>query len=145
MSAGSALRRLGALTALVLAALVLYAIDWEFTGSDFTAYSVECADVVVGNTCKRPTRAEYVTTYKVFKDQQFVVSEGFVPIRYNKCAIVSRTSWTCDFDDGSGSFGVRDGTFWQLVPSDSSVKPLIEHRAFVPRWKFLAVKYGLAP
>lgn len=136
---------LGALAAVVAGVVVLYAVDWQFTGNQFTAYSIECAHAVVDNECRQPKGAEYASTYKIYTEQQFVVHDGLVPTRYSKCSIFSRTSWSCSFDDDSGSFGVRDGTFWEIVPSDSAVKPLLDHRYYVPRWRFLAAKYGLKP
>jgi hypothetical protein len=128
-------RTLGVVAVLVTCCAAFYGIDWGFLRSEFTSYEVRCGQVV-NNHCSQPETAVYfATTYKIFKEQQFVVATEYV--KYTKCAIVDRTNWKCTFDDASGSFGARDGAFWETVPEGWA------HNFYVPRWKYLLLKNGL--
>jgi hypothetical protein len=68
-------------------------------------------------------RPMWLAIQKSFRiDGQTVVSEngGFVS-RYDNCTVFDLENWECGFSDGSGTFGVRNGSFWEVV-----------HKSFIP-------------
>jgi ABC-type oligopeptide transport system substrate-binding subunit len=71
------------------------------------------------------------TTYRIETD--FVVSETVgILIKHNNCTILSKDDWECRYNDYSGSFGFRNGQFWEL--------PLSEETKTVSRWRYNVVR-----
>jgi hypothetical protein len=131
------LRLLGLVAVLVAGCVALYAVDWGFLSSEFTSYEVRCGlpAVDIGQCSQLPTTGHFVSTYKIFREQQFVVAGD---TKYTKCEIMSRTDWKCTYDDDSTlSFGAKNGAFWETVPEGYRA-----HGFFVPRWKFLLIEMG---
>jgi hypothetical protein len=128
---------LGGIAVLAVCGLLLYATDWDFLNSQFTAYEIRCGVPLIDlRQCSQlATTGYFVSTYRISTDQQFVVDEVS---KYTKCEIVSRTNWKCTYDDlPSLGFGVKNGVFWEIPPEGYRA-----HGFFVPRWKFLLLKMG---
>lgn len=70
-------------------------------------------------------------TYRIGTD--IVVSEiaGFLR-KHKNCKILSDDDWECRYEDNSGSFGFRNGQYWEL--------PISENKNIVSRWEYNMVR-----
>ena len=60
------------------------------------------------------------TTYRI--EINTVVSEtAGILSKYEKCTTMSVENWECQYSDGSGSFGFRNGKFWELPEVDDVI------------------------
>jgi hypothetical protein len=145
------LRILGVVAVLAVGGVALYAVDWGFLTSEFTAYEFRCGlpwaglghgprPVVDFKQCSQlDTTGHIATTFKIFKDQRRVAYGDGKGIEGVKCDVTSRTNWKCTFDfDKTLSFGAKNGVFWETVTEGYRAQGF-----FVPRWKFLLVEMGL--
>jgi hypothetical protein len=66
--------------------------------------------------------------------------------KYEDCAVLNIENWKCTYSDKSGSFGIRDGEYWQTPPSSSGrvVISEIEYHLLICRW-FLVKGYHYLP
>lgn len=116
-------------------AIVVYIPDWGFVKGEVTQYSIApCGDCPTG---KMPLNT---TKYKPNTDTQEVLSwmpEFGIPVRYTSCAVVSRTDWTCSYNDGSGIFGFNNGIYWDDIPMTEDV-----NWQYVSRTRYLMVYWG---
>jgi hypothetical protein len=52
------------------------------------------------------------TTYRIGNNTVVSETAGILH-KYKNCIVMSTDNWECQYDDGSGSFGVRNGEFWR--------------------------------
>ncbi len=45
-------------------------------------------------------------------------TSGLVSV-YDNCAVFDLRNWECSEDNGTLRFGIRDGAFWEVVPTSS--------------------------
>ena len=124
--------RIGSALAIVLAAAacspmdVGVPVDVGVLKDEITSYPVMCQVELVNGWCPRGQGLPLNwTTYKVYPDQQMVVStsRGGSVDRLTNCAVGDRRNWKCTFDDRSGSIGFSDGRYWETTSPSS---PLYE-------------------
>jgi len=117
-------------TAFVL--LVIYSIDWGFLKGEVTEYGIAaCPNCPTGMMTLNEQK------YRPSLSRQEVVSwmPGFDFVdRYTKCAVVNRTNWECNYNDGSGRFGFSNGLYWN---DDEKAKEM--GWEYVPRWRYLYI------
>lgn len=90
----------------------LIAATVTFDGSNtVTVYSLRN---IGDNDPDKPTwLGNSPTTYAV-RNNVIVSSVGSFISKYDKCAVLNVENWTCEYSDGSGSFGFRNGDYWKL-------------------------------
>jgi len=71
------------------------------------------------------------TTYRIGDDSVTSETAGILT-KHEKCVILSPDNWECQYSDGSGRFGFRDGTFW-AEPTTANIK-------YVSRFKYNCVR-----
>lgn len=98
---------------LVAFAIVVGFAVWMTSGEDtVTVYSVlKVESDEIGEPEWLPLRPR---TFKIRGDQ-IVSKVGSSISAYSDCTIYSVTDWQCSYSDGSATFGIRDGEYWENV------------------------------
>jgi hypothetical protein len=82
---------------LIVSLCILFYIFLPAPVQTFTVYKMNCPDVT-SNEAKCPAKqVPEKHGYKVFIDEQFVVSQAGLS-RYNECIIYDRRNWACNAD-----------------------------------------------
>lgn len=96
-------------TTLITAGLALALIGCD-VGRQVTVYPVAIVDPETNSGHNRiPLNP---TTYRIGYDEVVAETAGNLT-KYEDCAVLNANSWSCSHSDGSGSFGMRDGSFWE--------------------------------
>jgi len=111
---------------------VLYFFDFGFLKGEITEYSLLCnKENYIDYRCSEKWLPLNPTTYKPNASKQQVLYWTLSDIQtLNKCSVVNRKNWTCEYNDGSATFGFKNGQYWD---TESITDELFEYR-YVPKY-----------
>jgi hypothetical protein len=120
-------------------------IGCEASSSEITAYPVQCKTIVQNGQCSAPEYTLRYTTFKVFVNEQNVVSavEGFPPTRLTQCAVRDRMNWSCRYDDDSAELGFNDGAYFEVTLKQPTFATLSRNVYYVSYTEYLRIQSGL--
>lgn len=96
----------------------LIAATMSFDGSNtVTVYSLRN---IGDNGDGRPTQIDFSPTIFAVRNDVVVRSGGSFISKYDQCAILNVENWTCEYSDGSGSFGFKNGDYWHFPHSEDT-------------------------
>ncbi|MBC2736569.1 MAG: hypothetical protein HF981_19570 [Desulfobacteraceae bacterium] len=72
-----------------------------------------------------------ISTYRVKSDSVVHEIAGML-VEYNRCTILDKDNWECTYSDKFGSFGFRDGDYWE--------RPKLVNSKVVSRWEYNKVR-----
>ena len=101
------------------------------SGNEVTVYPLICTEYdlyegeIVRGKCFGKWIAGNRSVFRVFSERQIVVRRrpdiSLDPIKYTNCVVASSKDWKCTHDDGSGSFGFREGKYWESSPYEKII------------------------
>ena len=97
-------------TAFIVGPAILLVLVGCGAGPQVTVYSIRRVDPETHHGHSWITNNP--TTYKVGADSVVAETMGILR-KYEDCTILNSRDWSCNHSDGSGSFGIRAGSFWQ--------------------------------
>ena len=116
--------------------VLLFTVAWliaatvTFDGSNtVTVYSLRN---IKDNNVGKPTQLNNSPTIYAVRNDAVVSSIGSFISKYDKCAVLNVENWECEYSDGSGSFGFRNGDYWHL--------PHYEDTEYVSRFSYVLNK-----
>lgn len=123
------------ITGAILLALALF-FAWPVLDSmrgEVTVYSMFCTKERVNGICNGEEQTAIPTSFKVYPDQQSVVSwvgDGPV-IRYGRCAVRDVSNWSCD--NGHFKHSTINGEYtetaeWPFLPVTTTFYPAPRYR-----------------
>ena len=105
-------------------------------GNEVTVYPLICSGLIQEGKCKGYLITGNKSAYKIFPERQTVVhlypNISPEPMKFTNCAVANSQNWKCTYDDGSGSFGFREGIYWQSSPYEKII--------YVSGWRWWYVR-----
>ncbi len=129
-----------AIVLLILSVVIIWFIAATFDfGEERTVYSARKTPLPLNG--KPSLLAHNPSTYKLRGDQIVHKVLWFVD-EYDDCEIYSIDDWTCNFPDGSATFGFRYGSYWHRSKlgkdyHDTHYLSPLEYHILRCRWDWL--------
>jgi hypothetical protein len=110
----------------LLILLVFYVAAWmiaavfDFSGSD-TVRVYQLAKINIKKEGFPERYSLNPTTYRMMGQSVVAQTGSLPPKKYDRCAVIDRDNWECEYDDSSAKFGIANGSYYTDPPSSVMV------------------------